>query len=54
MRDQVLAVAAKDFTNRRAALALDVGQLSSGDYVLTIDASVERQKTSRALPFSVR
>ena len=53
IRDQLLALTAKDFTNRRAALALDIGALPSGDYVLTVDASLARQKTSRVLHFAV-
>jgi VWFA-related protein len=54
IRDQLLALAVKDFTNRRAALALDIGQLPPGEYVLNIDASLERQKTSRIVPFAVQ
>jgi hypothetical protein len=54
MRDQVIALTAKDFANRRAALALDVGQLPAGEYVLSIDASAERQKASRTLHFAVQ
>jgi len=54
IRDQLLALTVTDFTNRRAALALDIGQLPPGEYVLTLDASVERQKTSRILHFAVQ
>ena len=54
MRDQWLALTVKDFTNRRAALALDIGQLPSGDYVLRLEASLGRQTTSRTLHFAVR
>src|SRR5262249_54898762 len=52
-RDQVLALSAKDFPNRRAALALDLGQLPPGDYTLTIDASLDRQRASRVVRFAV-
>ena len=54
IRDQLLALTAKDFTNRRAALALDIGQLARGAYVLSIDASLGRQTTSRILSFAVQ
>jgi VWFA-related protein len=54
VRDQVLALTGKDFTNRRAALALDIGQLPPGEYILTIDASRERQKANRSLRFAVQ
>jgi hypothetical protein len=54
VREQVLALIAKDFTNRRAALALDIGQLPPGEYVLTLDASLERQQTRRAFRFAVQ
>jgi VWFA-related protein len=54
IRDQRLALTVKDFTNRRAALALDIGQLPPGEYVLNVDASLERQKASRILHFGVQ
>jgi hypothetical protein len=54
IRDQLLALPAKNFTNRRAALALDLGQLPRGEYVLSVDASLERQKASRILRFAVQ
>jgi VWFA-related protein len=54
IRDQLLALTPKDFTNRRAALALEIGQLPPGDYVLNLDASLERKKTSRVLHFAVQ
>jgi len=54
VRDQVLALTAKDFTNRRAALAVDIGALPPGEYVLGLDASLERQKTRRVLRFAVQ
>jgi VWFA-related protein len=54
VRDQMVALTVKDFTNRRAALALDIGRLPPGEYVLTLDASLERQKTSRILRFAVQ
>lgn len=54
VRDQLLALTPKDFTQRRAALALDIGQLPPGGYLLTIDASMERHKASRTLNFAVQ
>lgn len=54
VRDQRLALTAKDFANRRAALAVDIGQLPPGDYVLMFDASLGRQTTSRTLRFAVQ
>lgn len=54
IRDQRLALTAKDFTNRRAALALDIGQLPPEEYVLNIDAALGRQTTSRILHFAVQ
>jgi hypothetical protein len=54
IRDQLLALTMKDFTNRRAALALDIGQLPPGEYVLNIDALLGRQTTSRILHFAVQ
>ncbi len=54
IRDQRLALTVKDFTNRRAALALNIGQLPPGGYVLTLDASLERQRASRILHFGVQ
>jgi VWFA-related protein len=53
IRDQLLALSVKDFTNRRAALALEIGQLPPGDYVLNLDASLGRQTTTRILHFAV-
>jgi len=54
IRDQILALTVKDFTNRRAALALDIGQLAPGTYVLSIDASLGRRTASRILSFAVQ
>ena len=54
IRDQRLALAGKDFTNRRASLAVDIGGLPAGEYVLSLDASVARQKASRMLRFTVQ
>ena len=54
IRDQILSLPAKNFSNRRAALALDIGQLPRGEYVLSVDASLERQKASRTLRFAVQ
>jgi hypothetical protein len=54
VRDQILALTTKDFANRRAALALEVGQLPAGEYVVSIEASLARQRTRRALRFAVQ
>jgi VWFA-related protein len=54
IRDQRLALSAKDFTNRRAALALDIGQLPAGEYILSLEASLGRHTTSRILHFAVQ
>jgi hypothetical protein len=54
IRDQQLALTGKDFTDRRAALALDIGQLPPGEYVLSLDASLERHTTTRILRFAVQ
>jgi hypothetical protein len=54
VRDQLIALTVKDFTNRRAALALDIGQLPPGGYVLSLDASLGPQTTSRMLAFAVQ
>jgi VWFA-related protein len=54
LRDQRLAVPGKDFANRRAALGVDIGELPSGEYVLTVEASVEGQNASRAIRFAVQ
>jgi len=53
VRDQLLALAGKDFTNRRASLAVDIGGLPAGEYVLSLDASLAKQKASRILRFTV-
>jgi len=53
-RDQQINVAAKDFTNRTAGVASDLGGLPPGDYVFTVDASAGDLKTSRSLRFTVR
>ena len=54
MRDQVLVLTAKDFTNRRAGLALDIGQLPPGEYVLKIEAAVEGHNAGHTLWFTVQ
>ena len=54
IRDQLLALTGKDFTNRRASLAVDIGGLPAGEYVLSVDASMARQKASRSLRFTVK
>jgi hypothetical protein len=54
LRDQVMALAAKDFTHRRAALALEIGGLPQGEYVLNLDAALAQHKTARTLRFTVQ
>jgi VWFA-related protein len=53
IREQLLALTGKDFTNRRASLAVDIGGLPAGEYVLSFDASMARQRASRILRFTV-
>jgi hypothetical protein len=55
VRDQSLVIAEKAFTNRRAScqIAVDVEHLPPGQYLLSLDASLERQTSGRALRFSV-
>jgi VWFA-related protein len=54
VRDQLMNLTEKDFTNRIAGMALDMSDLLAGEYVLAIDASGDNQKASRAVPFSMR
>ena len=54
IRDQLLALTGKDFTNRRASLGVDIGGLPAEEYVLSIDASMARQRASRILRFTVQ
>jgi hypothetical protein len=54
IRDQLLALTEKDFTNRRASLAVDIGGLPAGEYVLSFDASMAKQRASRSLRFTVQ
>jgi VWFA-related protein len=54
IREQRLALTGKDFPNRRASLAVDMGGLPAGEYVLSLDASMARQKASRILRFTVQ
>jgi hypothetical protein len=56
VRDQSLVVAEQAFTNRRAGcqIAIDVEHLPPGDYLLSLDASFDRQATGRALSFAVQ
>jgi VWFA-related protein len=54
IRDQLLALTGKDLTNRRASLAVDMGGLPAGEYVLSLDASMAKQRSSRILRFTVQ
>jgi len=54
VRDQVMALTVNDFTNRRAALALEIGGLPPGEYVLNLDASLAQHKKARTLRFTVQ
>ena len=54
IRDQLLALTAKNFTNRRAGLALDIGELPPGEYILKIEAAVEGHNAGHTLWFTVQ
>ena len=55
VRDQSLPFTEKMFTNRRAdcVLTIPVQNLPRGEYLLRLEASVDRQTTGRALRFTV-
>jgi hypothetical protein len=55
VRDRTLSLSEKQFINRRAAcqIAVDVEHLPAGQYLLRLDASVDRETTGRAVRFSV-
>jgi hypothetical protein len=54
VRDQSMVLTAKDFTNRRAGVAIDLDRLPAGAYVFTLDATLNQQAINRTLPFSVQ
>ena len=55
VRDQSLPFGVEAFTNRRAdcVVTLPLGHLPAGDYLLTLDAALDRQTAVRALRFAV-
>jgi len=55
VRDQSLPFTEQTFTNRRAScvITIPVANLPPGEYVLRLEASADRQKTGRALRFTV-
>ncbi len=55
VRDQSLPFTEKAFTNRRAdcVITLPLASLPPGDYLLKLEASVDRHTTGRALRFAV-
>ena len=56
VRDQSLPFTEQTFTNRRAdcVITLPLAKLPAGEYLLKLEASVDRQRTGRALRFEVR
>lgn len=54
IREQRLDLAAKSFTHRKAGMSVDLSALPAGEYVLTIDAELDRESANRAIPFAVR
>jgi VWFA-related protein len=55
VRDQSLPFAVERFSNRRAdcVMTLPIANLPAGAYLLKLDASIDRQTSSRALRFAV-
>ena len=54
VRDQSMVLTEKQFTNRRAGVAIDLDRLPAGAYVFSLDASLNQQAINRTLPFSVQ
>jgi hypothetical protein len=54
VRDQVMRIAESDFSNRMAGMAADMSGLPAGDYVLSVEATLEEERASRRIPFAVR
>jgi VWFA-related protein len=54
VRDQSMVLTEKQFTNRRAGVAIDLDRLPAGAYLFSLDASLNQQAISRTLPFSVQ
>ncbi len=56
VRDQSLPFTEQTFTNRRAdcVITIPVAKLPPGEYLLKLDASLDRQRTGRALRFAVQ
>jgi hypothetical protein len=56
VRDQSLPFTEQTFTNRRAdcVITLPLAKLPPGEYLLKLEASVDRQRAGRALRFAVR
>ena len=55
MRDQSLPFTEKTFTNRRAdcVVPLPIANLPAGEYLLKLEASLDRRAAGRALRFAV-
>ena len=54
VRDQSGVLSEQGFPQRRADIALDLERLPPGEYVLSVEASTERQKANRTLWFGVK
>jgi hypothetical protein len=56
VRDQTLLFTEQTFTDRRAdcVITLPVASLPAGEYLLKLEASVDRQTSGRALRFAVQ
>ena len=54
IRDEIIRLAEREFTDRRTSVAVDLQGLSAGDHVLTFTASMADRTSERAVPFTVR
>jgi VWFA-related protein len=54
VRDQVMRIAESDFSNRGAGMAADMSGLPAGEYVLSVEATLDDERASRRIPFTVR
>lgn len=54
VRDQLIQLTEREFTDRRASVAADLDGLHSGDFLLTFDASMATEKDGRGVRFTVQ
>jgi hypothetical protein len=54
IRDEIIRLTEREFTDRRASVVVDLQGLSAGDYVLTFSASMADRTSERAVRFSAR